>query len=98
MADSGSGTLLGVTRRTLIELCAETGHPVEEGHLTAEDLLRADEVLTCTTAGGVMPITRLNGSPIGDGQVGPRTTDLRDRYWQRHVDPAWSTPVRYTAG
>ena len=31
-----------------------------------------------------------------DGRVGPRTTELRDRYWQRHVDPAWSTPVRYT--
>ena len=23
------------------------------------------------------------------------TADLRDRYWQRHTDPAWSTPVRY---
>jgi branched-chain amino acid aminotransferase len=91
-----SGTLQGVTRRTLIELCAEAGSPAEEGLLTAEQLLRADEVLTCTTAGGVMPISRLNGKPIGDGGVGPRSTELRDRYWQRHVDPAWSTPVRYT--
>lgn len=91
-----SGTLLGVTRRTLLELCSEAGTPGETGPLTADDLLRADEVLTCTTAGGVMPVTRLNGEPIGDGLVGPRTTDLRDRYWQRHVDPAWSTPVRYT--
>jgi branched-chain amino acid aminotransferase len=93
-----SGTLQGVTRRTLIELCAETGLAAEEGRLTADDLLRADEVLTCTTAGGVMPVTCLNGSPIGDGHVGSRTTELRDRYWQRHVDPAWSTPVRYTTG
>lgn len=90
-----SGTLLGVTRRTLLELCAEAGTAAEQGRLTADDLLRADEVLTCTTAGGVMPVTRLNGNPIGDGRVGSRTTDLRDRYWQRHVDPAWSTPVRY---
>ena len=90
-----SGTLKGVTRRTVMDLCVETGKAAEEGRLTADDLLRADEVLTCTTAGGVMPITCLNGAPIGDGQVGPRTTDLRDRFWQRQVDPAWSTPVRY---
>ncbi|MEP7204198.1 MAG: aminotransferase class IV, partial [Ilumatobacteraceae bacterium] len=91
-----TGTLLGVTRQTLIDLCAESGEPAEQGHMTAEDLLRADEVLTCTTAGGVMPIARINGAPIGDGRVGKRTTDLRDRYWQRHADPAWTTPVRYT--
>ena len=90
-----TGTLLGVTRQTVLDLCAEAGPPGEQGRLTADDLLRADEVLTCTTAGGVMPVTRLNGQPIGDGHVGKHTTDLRDRYWQRHTDPAWSTPVRY---
>ena len=90
-----TGTLLGVTRQTVLDLCAEAGPPGEQGRLTADDLLRAEEVLTCTTAGGVMPVTRLNGQPIGDGHVGKHTTDLRDRYWQRHTDPAWSTPVRY---
>ena len=55
------GTLLGVTRQTLIDLCAESGEPAEQGRMTADDLLRAEEVLTCTTAGGVMPISRLNG-------------------------------------
>jgi branched-chain amino acid aminotransferase len=93
-----TGTLLGITRQTLLDLCAESGPRGEQGRLTADDLLRAEEVLTCTTAGGVMPVTRLNGHPIGDGRVGPHTTDLRDRYWQRHTDPAWSTPVRYIAG
>ncbi|HEX3088226.1 MAG TPA: aminotransferase class IV [Ilumatobacteraceae bacterium] len=91
-----SGTLMGVTRRTLLDLCEESSNPAEEGRLTADELLRADEVLTCTTAGGVMPVTTLNGKPIGDGSVGSRTTDLRDRYWQRHSDPAWSTAVRYS--
>jgi hypothetical protein len=80
-----SGTLMGVTRRTLLDLCAETGHPAEEGRLTADQLLRADEVLTCTTAGGVMPVTTLNGKPIGDGLVGPRTTDLAPEPRSRSV-------------
>ena len=63
-----TGTLLGVTRQTVLDLCAESGLPGEQGRLTSDDLLRAEEVLTCTTAGGVMPVTRLNGRPIGDGQ------------------------------
>ena len=91
-----SGTLMGVTRRTMLDLCAETGHPAEEGRLTADELLRADEVLTCTTAGGVMPVTTPQRRADRRRKVGPRTTDLRDRYWQRHADPAWSTPVRYS--
>ena len=92
-----TGTLMGVTRQTLIELCSESGSPAEQGRMSADDLMRADEVLTCTTAGGVMPVTRLNGEPIGDGLVGPRTSELRDRYWKLHVDPALTTPVRYTS-
>ena len=78
--DAGShprGTLMGVTRRTLLDLCDESSNPAEEGRLTADELLRADEVLTCTTAGGVMPVTTLNGKPIGDGSVGLRTGSPR---------------------
>ena len=41
-----TGTLLGVTRQTLLDLCAESGPPGEQGRLTADDLLRAEEVLT----------------------------------------------------
>jgi branched-chain amino acid aminotransferase len=42
-----------------------------------------------------MPVTTLHGAPVADGRVGSRTTGLRDAYWARHADPAWTTPVRY---
>ncbi len=87
-----SGTLLGVTRQTVIDLCAESGEPAEQGRMTADDLLRADEVLTCTTAGGVMPISRLNGAPIGDGGVGKRTTDLRESLLAATCRPSMDDP------
>ena len=90
------GTLHGVTRRTLLDLCAEGGHRADQSVLSADELLRAEEILACTTAGGVMPVALINGAPVGAGGVGPRTADLRTRYWQRHNDPLWSTPVRYT--
>jgi hypothetical protein len=33
------------------------------------------------TAGGVAPITSLDGAPIGDGTPGPIMVALRDRFW-----------------
>jgi branched-chain amino acid aminotransferase len=90
-----SGTLHGITRRTAIELLREGGDPVEEGPLPAADVRRADEVLVTSTAGGVIPVTAVDGSPVGSGRPGERTLDLHERYWARHADPAYSTPVRY---
>lgn len=90
-----SGTLAGITRRSLIELAAEAGDTVQEGRLSAGDLRRAAEVAITSTAGGIMPVTLLDGQPVGTGTPGPRTTSLRERYWARHEDPRFSAPVRY---
>jgi branched-chain amino acid aminotransferase len=91
----GRGTLGGITRRSMIELAREAGQPVEEGRLTADDLYRAAEVLVTSTAGGIMPVTVIDGRPVGAGTPGPLTCQLRDRYWASHEDPRYSTPVRY---
>jgi branched-chain amino acid aminotransferase len=90
-----SGTLQGITRRSAIEIADEAGDPVEQGRLTADDLRRATEVLVTSTAGGIMPVTKVDGKPVGDGVPGPLTAKLQDQYWRRHEDPRFSTPVRY---
>ena len=92
----GAGVLEGITRRSVIELASETGQPLQQGLLTADDLRRAGEVLVTSTAGGIMPVTVVNGKPVGTGAPGPLTAQLRDRYWARHKDPKYSTPVRYS--
>ncbi len=89
------GVLHGITRRSVIELVGEAGDAVEQGPLSAEQLRGASEVLVTSTAGGVLPVTTIDGRPVGSGQPGPLTLDLRRRYWARHHDPAWSTAVRY---
>jgi branched-chain amino acid aminotransferase len=89
------GTLAGVTRRTMIELARQAGQPVEEGRLTDADLRQAQEVLVTSTAGGIMPVTLVDGQPVGAGVPGPLTGQLRDRYWASHADPRYATPVRY---
>lgn len=89
------GILQGITRRSVIELAVQAGQPVHEGRLTAADLRRAAEVLATSTAGGIMPVTHIDGKPVGTGTPGPLTRELRDRYWASHHDPRYSTPVRY---
>jgi len=90
-----TGTLAGVTRRTAIELARQAGQPVDEGRLTAGNLRMAAEVLATSTAGGIMPVTTVDGQPVGDGGPGPLTIELRDLYWASHSDPRYTTPVRY---
>ena len=90
-----SGTLRGITRRTVLELCAMLDMAAEEGDVSVDDVVGADEVLVTSTAGGIMPVTMVNGSPVGPGEPGPHTIELRERYWAMHDDQAWSTPIDY---
>jgi branched-chain amino acid aminotransferase len=87
--------LQGITRRTVFDLCAETGLAAIAADVTVSALKQADEVFITSTAGGIMPVTRVDGAAIGDGKVGPITRRLTKLYWDRHTDPSWSMPVRY---
>jgi branched-chain amino acid aminotransferase len=82
-----SGALRGITRRSVIELAAAAGQPLEEGRLSASDLGRAVEALVASTAGGVMPVTVIDGEPVGTGAPGPLTLELRERYWDSVLHP-----------
>ena len=88
------GVLEGITRMTAIELCAELGVPVEVAPLPVESLRTAEEAFVTSTAGGIMPLTRLDGRPVGDGTPGPVTRALIELYWAKHEDPDWTTPVQ----
>jgi len=87
------GVLEGITRLSAIQLCGEIGVPVAMAPLAAEALRNADEAFVTSTAGGIMPLTRVDDRPVADGAPGPITRRLIELYWQKHQDPAWSTPV-----
>ena len=92
-----AGVLEGITRRTVLELCAETNVEAQTGLFTADQLRGADEVLITSTAGGIMPVTMVDGRPVGDGHPGPLTLRLQDLYWAKHDDPEYATPIEYAA-
>ncbi|MDW9247274.1 polypeptide deformylase family protein [Burkholderia cepacia] len=91
------GVLHGITRQTVFELAASMGIDAQAGRVDDAQLRESDEVFITSTAGGIMPVTRLNGAPIGDGRPGPMTRRLFDAYWAKHEDPAWSLAVDYAA-
>ncbi|MGB0845634.1 MAG: aminotransferase class IV [Thiolinea sp.] len=87
------GVLEGITRKTVIELAERLGYQVVKGDLSPQLAYDADEVFASSTAGGIMPVTRIDGGLIGLGVVGPVTQQLQDAYWALHRDPLYSTPV-----
>ncbi|PWT83414.1 MAG: branched-chain amino acid aminotransferase [Acidobacteria bacterium] len=72
--------LNGITRDVIIELAHKNGWPVRKRDLTAYDLYNSDEVLACSTGGGIKPIVEVDGREISDGQVGPVTRKLMQQY------------------
>ena len=89
------GVLEGITRKTIIELAAEHGMQPEARPIPAGELGQADEVFLSSTAGGVIPVTTVDGEAVGNGEPGPVTRQLRDAYWNLHEDPRFSLPVHY---
>lgn len=83
VATPDENVLEGVTRDAVQELCADLGIPFELRRVVPEELAAADEVFASTTAGGVMPIVALTGTPVGDGAAGPITRRLQQEYWER---------------
>jgi branched-chain amino acid aminotransferase len=68
-----AGILKGTTRTRILALCAGDGVPAVERTLFPSDLHAADEVFLSSSVRGVMPVVALDGSPVGDGRMGPVT-------------------------
>lgn len=75
-----AGLLPGITREVVCELAADIGRPVCHTTVRPSDLRAADEVFLTSSVRGIMPVTRLDGQTIGDGQAGPITRELHERY------------------
>ena len=92
----GEGVLEGITRMTVMELCGEAGLPLEVGQVPEDAVREADEVFLSSTAGGILPVTVVDGRPLGDGAPGAVTERLRSLYWSKQEAGWHGTPVEYT--
>ena len=93
-----AGVLEGISRRTVLELARAAGLAVEVRALPVAELRRASEVFLSSTGGGVIPVARVDGAPVGGraaGQFGPVSERLQAAYWALHEDPRYVEAVRY---
>ncbi len=90
------GTVLeGITRASVRELCEELGIPFALKRIIPDELRDADEVFISSTAGGVMPVSRVDQRILGNGRPGPATLRIRESYWRKHEQGWHATPVDY---
>jgi len=87
------GVLEGVTRQTVFDLAKELNIPIAKKTISIEQLKNANELFATSTAGGIMPITKVNGELIGDGKIGGNTRKLHKIYWEKHSDSSWSISI-----
>jgi branched-chain amino acid aminotransferase len=87
------GVLEGITRQSVFDLAKELNLPITKKSISVEELYNAEELFATSTAGGIMPITKVSGKEIGKGSVGNLTRQLHKLYWQKHSDDSWSTSI-----
>lgn len=76
-----NGKLLGSPKDNLVlegiryglieEMCAQQGIPLELRRISRAEVLAADELLLSSATKEVLPVTQLDGQPVGNGQPGP---------------------------
>jgi len=72
----------GITRATVIEICAAERIPCVETDLTLDDVYRADEIFCTGTMGELAGVIKVDDRLIGDGKVGLMTRRLSELYAQ----------------
>ena len=76
----------GITRATVIEICAAEKIPCTETDLILDAVYGADEMFCTGTMGELACVTKIDDRTIGDGRIGPITKRLSELYARRTAD------------
>ena len=74
------GILSGITREKIIQLANKNSITLEEGKWPSEELFKAEEIFLSGTVKKIIPVTVLDGRPVGKGIPGPITQKLMRLY------------------
>jgi len=78
--DATHSILNGITRITLLELIKAEGYELEERAFSVAEAKAAREAFLTSSTSFVLPITQIDGQPIGNGHPGILTGKLRQHY------------------
>jgi branched-chain amino acid aminotransferase len=90
------GILQGVTRQTVLDLCATLGLPAAEQVITLHDVYTADECFLTGTGAELGPVVQVDGRTIAAGKPGPVTNKVLVAF--RELAAREGTPVYETTG
>jgi branched-chain amino acid aminotransferase group I len=85
--------LPGVTRKAVVELCAQMSLAVEERRISLSEFHSADEVFTTGTMGELTPVTCIDGRSVGNGKPGPITQRIQQAF--RKATDSEGTPLPF---
>ncbi|WP_018921647.1 branched-chain-amino-acid transaminase [Salsuginibacillus kocurii] len=80
------GALEGITRQAIIEISEELGYNLKEEPFTRHDVYTADEVFLTGTAAEVIPVVKVDGRQIGNGQPGEETGRLLQAFREKVIE------------
>jgi D-alanine transaminase len=86
--DTGANILRGVTRLSLIDVARQAGYRVEERPFTVAEAKAAREAFVTGAGALVMPVVRIDDTPVANGHPGEVASALRALYIQRAVQTA----------
>jgi D-alanine transaminase len=78
--DATHSILNGITRITLLDLIRKEGYELEERAFSVDEARAAREAFITSSTSFVLPVTQLDGKPIGNGHPGILTGKLRQHY------------------
>jgi D-alanine transaminase len=76
----GSPILAGVTRRAILKLAVEAKLKIVERAFKPAEALKAKEAFLTSATSWALPITKIDGKPVGNGKPGPIAQRLRTLY------------------
>jgi D-alanine transaminase len=77
---NGVEILPGITRSVVIDLVQDLGLTLQLRPFSRDEAYAAREAFLASTSNFVLPITRIDGRPVGEGKPGPIATRLREAY------------------
>ena len=80
---AGEGVLPGITRSLVIETIRELSIPLKMNAIHIQDLPELEEAFITSASRAVLPVTEIDGQPVGSGLPGQITKRIMDAYWKK---------------
>lgn len=82
------GILLGITRSIVLKIC-ESMFPIQTRPISFEEIPFIDEIFLSASNKEILPVTHIDGSPIGNGEIGPLTQQVMYAFRKYVQSESW---------